>query len=50
MSSARAVLQSQEVRDAIEEHGKEPKTGVDAEREAYLEFIRSLDEGKNNAE
>lgn len=39
-----------EVREAIDEHAKDPSAGVDAEKEAYLEFIRSLDEKKKDKE
>lgn len=46
-SSARDLLDSQEVRDAIEEHTQNP-TSVDPEREAYLQFLRDLDAGSES--
>lgn len=42
MSGAREVLDSPEVRDAIEKHKAEPPP-VTAEQQAYLDFIKSLD-------
>ncbi|GAB0494612.1 hypothetical protein MMPV_005906 [Pyropia vietnamensis] len=43
MSGAREVLDSPEVRDAIEKHKAEPPP-VTPEQQAYLDFIKSLDE------
>jgi len=45
MPGAREVLDSPAVRDAIEKHKAEPPP-VSAEQQAYLDFIKSLDEQK----
>jgi len=49
MSGAREVLDTPAVRDAIEKHKAEPPP-VTAEQQAYLDFIKSLDEPKGGAE
>lgn len=43
MPAARNVLESQEVRQAIEEHGKSPTDNLTEEQREYMEFIKRLD-------
>lgn len=42
------MLDSTEVREAIEKHQKDGGDGMTDEQRAYKEFIRQLDEGKSD--
>lgn len=48
MGAAKSVLDSDEVRKAIEDHGKDGGDGLTDEQRAYQEFIKSLDADKED--
>ena len=43
MGAAKSVLDSDEVKDAIEKHKADGGDGYSDEQRAYMEFIKSLD-------
>jgi len=50
MGAAKTVLESDAVQQAINDHAADGGDGLSDEQRAYLEFIKSLDEGSDNKE
>ena len=48
MDHAREVLESDEVKDALEEHKEKGGDGLTDEQRAYMEFIASMDKEKED--
>lgn len=49
MDAARSVLDSEEVQQAVAEHAEKGGDGLTDEQRAYMEFIKSMDEGKGDS-
>ena len=50
MDAARDVLESDDVKRAVETHREQGGDGLTDEQRAYMEFIASMDEEKNERE
>ena len=50
MDAARDVLESDEVKKAVEIHREQGGDGLTDEQRAYMEFIASMDEEKKEGE
>lgn len=50
MDTAKSVLESDDVKKAIADHAADGGDGLTEEQRAYMEFIKSLDEKKKDAE